>query len=130
MNQKEFVDLCVLCGCDYTQTIGGMGPVTAFKFLKECQDIEGVIKKVQELNLDESRKKKYVVPDNFLYKESRELFINPDVTRDKEALQKEIVFDKPQEEELKDWLMNSKGFAENKVNNGIERLQKCQGKKN
>ena len=25
MTQAEFVDLCILCGCDYTQSIGGLG---------------------------------------------------------------------------------------------------------
>lgn len=43
MNQKEFIDLCILLGCDYTHNIGGIGPVTAYKMLKEFQDIEGVL---------------------------------------------------------------------------------------
>jgi flap endonuclease-1 len=59
------VDLCVLCGCDYTNPIGGMGPVTAFKMLKEAETIEGVIKKVIASNDDPKRKKKYVIPDKF-----------------------------------------------------------------
>ena len=35
-----------------------------------------------------------------------------------------------QNEEMKEWLVNHKGFSETKVANGLERLQKCQGKKN
>ena len=35
MNQKEFIDLCILCGCDYTHNIGGVGPVKAFNLMKE-----------------------------------------------------------------------------------------------
>ena len=50
--------------------------------------------------------------------------------RDKEELEKMINFDKPNEEELKDWLINQKGFAEVKVTNGLERLLKSQKKKN
>ena len=130
MNQDEFVDLCILCGCDYTHSIGGMGPVTAFKFLKDNGDIEGVLKKVQELNEDPDKKKKFMIPENFLYKESRELFKNPDVIRDRELLEKQIVFDKPDEIVMKEWLINEKGFAENKVFNGLERLKKSSGKKN
>lgn len=130
MNQKEFVDLCIMCGCDYTQTISGMGPVTAYKFIKECGDIEGVLEKVKELNEDPSKKRKYVVPGQFLYKESRALFLNPDVRTDKEQLKTELVQQPPKEEELKEWLIGSKGFTEVKVHNGIERLNKCQGKKN
>lgn len=130
MNQEQFIDLCILCGCDYTHTIGGMGPVTAYKLLKENETIEGVVKKVTEMNEDESRKKKYIIPEQFLYKESRELFINADVIRDRDVLEKLIQFEKPNEDELKDWLLREKAFAEIKVINGIERLKKCQGKRN
>lgn len=43
LNYDEFVDLCILCGCDYTDTIEGIGPITAFKMIKEHKTIEGVI---------------------------------------------------------------------------------------
>lgn len=63
-----------MCGCDYTPNIGGIGPTTAFKLIKECGDIEEVIKKCESQNDDSKKKRKYVIPDEFLYKESRELF--------------------------------------------------------
>jgi hypothetical protein len=55
--------------------------------LKEHGDIESVLKKVQESNEDPAKKKKYIVPESFLYEESRDLFVNPDVIRDREVLQ-------------------------------------------
>lgn len=131
MTQAEFVDLCILCGCDYTHSIGGMGPVTAFKLIKEHGSIEPIMEKVvNATNDDPTKKKKFIVPDNFLFKESRDLFITPEVNRDKEELQKSIVWEKPYEEELKEWLVKEKGFQENKVESGLERLRKCQTKKN
>ena len=71
MTQEEFVDLCILCGCDYTNTIGGMGPKTAYNLMKECGSIEKVIEKVEAMNQDENKKKKYIIPENFLYAQSR-----------------------------------------------------------
>ena len=130
MDQTEFIDLCILCGCDYTHTIGGMGPKTAYTMLKEHETIEGVLKEVESRHEDPAKKKKFMVPEKFLYEESRELFRNPDVIRDKEVLQSLIKFDKPDEAMMKEWLVNSKGFTEVKVANGLERLKKCQGKKN
>ena len=135
MDQKEFIDLCILCGCDYTHSIGGMGPITSYKMLKEHGTIEEVLEFVNEKNQesladDPNKKCKYTVPKDFLYKESRNLFINPDVISDKEELEKMIVFDKPAEDEMKTWLIEQKMFAENKVNNGLERIKKCAGKKN
>jgi len=85
MTQDEFVDLCILCGCDYTNSIGGLGPVTSYKLLKAHGRIEGVIEKVMEVNEDRE-KKKYQIPKEFLYKESRALFKNPEVISDKELL--------------------------------------------
>ena len=130
MTQAEFVDLCILCGCDYTQNIGGLGPVTAFKMIKEHGNIEAVLELVKAANDDPLRKKKYIIPDNFLYKESRDLFVEPDVIRDKEALEKLIEFKAPAEEELKKFLVDGKNCQETKVINGIERLKKSAGKKN
>jgi flap endonuclease-1 len=56
MTMDEFIDLCILCGCDYTKSIGGIGPVKAFKFIKDCGDIEGVLKKIED-DVDDPKKK-------------------------------------------------------------------------
>lgn len=87
MNHEEFVDLCILCGCDYTTNIPGIGPIKAFKFIEECKTIETVISKIEKENENPNKKKKYQVPENFHYEESRVLFHKPDVENDKEKLQ-------------------------------------------
>lgn len=43
MTYEEFIDMCILCGCDYTCTIEGVGPISAFKLIKEHKTIENVI---------------------------------------------------------------------------------------
>ena len=48
MTQKEFIDLCILCWCDYTHSIQGMGPVSAFKMIQENKDIESVLEIIKE----------------------------------------------------------------------------------
>jgi hypothetical protein len=58
------------------------------------------------------------------------MFHEPEVNNDKEALKALLKFEKPYEAELKEFLIEQKGFTEVKVNNGIERLMKSQGKKN
>ena len=65
MTHEEFVDLCILCGCDYTHSIGGIGPGTAFKLISECKTIENVLEKIEEKNEDPSKKKKYQIPEKF-----------------------------------------------------------------
>jgi flap endonuclease-1 len=64
ISYEQFIDFCILCGCDYTCTIPKVGPVTALKLIKEYGNIEAII------NLNT-----YNVPDNFNYLVARELFI-------------------------------------------------------
>lgn len=40
MNMQGFRDMCILCGCDYTGTVAGIGPVKACQYIQECGDIE------------------------------------------------------------------------------------------
>ena len=39
MTNEEFIDMSILCGCDYSAKIEGIGPVKAFKFIKEFHTI-------------------------------------------------------------------------------------------
>lgn len=61
----EFIDFCILCGCDYCPTIPRIGPITAMSLIKEYSNIETILE-----NLDD----KYDVPKNFNYVTARELF--------------------------------------------------------
>lgn len=31
--QEQFIDLCILLGCDYLETVKGVGPKSAFKLI-------------------------------------------------------------------------------------------------
>ena len=73
MNMDEFIDLCILCGCDYTESIKGIGPVKAYEFMTDHRNIETILDVIRERNED-SKKKKFVIPESFLYAESRALF--------------------------------------------------------
>lgn len=55
--QEQFIDICILCGCDYCGTIRGIGPKTAYKLIVQHKTLEKVIE-----SLD---KTKYAIPDPF-----------------------------------------------------------------
>ncbi|EZG74926.1 flap endonuclease 1 [Gregarina niphandrodes] len=42
-NQEQFIEFCILCGCDYCDSIKGIGPATAYKLLKDYGSIERII---------------------------------------------------------------------------------------
>ena len=82
--EDQFIDFCILSGCDYCDTIGQMGPVKAFNFITEHKTIEKVLEVLNEKNEqaeENNQKMKYLIPtpENFDYQTARELFKKPDV---------------------------------------------------
>ena len=39
LTEDEFIDMCILCGCDYASKIEGIGPVKAYKFIKDHKNL-------------------------------------------------------------------------------------------
>jgi len=63
LTQPQFVDLCILLGCDYCDSIRGIGPKTALKLIREHGCIETILE-----NLDRNR---YGVPDDWVPNEKK-----------------------------------------------------------
>ena len=82
MDMDRFIDICILCGCDYTTNILGVGPIKAYNYIDEHGNIENVIRKIEYENQNPFKKKKYHIPETFMFKEARELFKTPDVHKD------------------------------------------------
>lgn len=104
----QFVELCILLGCDYLEPIKGVGPKSALKLLKEHGSLEEVIehlrakqvKRQQEAEeeeeedahagsdgeLEESPKKRkkrvggVQIPEDWPWEKAKTLFLEPDVT--------------------------------------------------
>jgi len=112
--KEQFIDLCILLGCDYCESIKGIGPVKAIKLIQDHKCIEEVLKHVDT--------KKYIVPDDWLYKQARELFLNPDVTA---ADKCELKWKEPDEEKLVEFMCKGKGFAEDRIRNGAKKIMKA-----
>lgn len=70
ISYSQFVDLCILCGCDYTNKIYGIGYVNAYKLIKKYDNIEGILENIKNIS-------KFKVPDDFDYINARRLFNNP-----------------------------------------------------
>ncbi|CCG85153.1 Flap endonuclease 1 [Taphrina deformans PYCC 5710] len=115
MNMDQFIDMCILLGCDYCDPIRGIGPKKAHDLILEHKNIETILE-----NLKGS---KYEVPAEWPYKDARELFRNPDVHPWIKDLNLEWV--DPDIEGLIAFLCTDKGFAEDRVRSGATRLQKA-----
>eukprot|EP00457_Paulinella_chromatophora_P006083 gb/GEZN01006101.1/.p1 GENE.gb/GEZN01006101.1/~~gb/GEZN01006101.1/.p1 ORF type:complete len:395 (-),score=68.06 gb/GEZN01006101.1/:473-1657(-) len=115
LTMEEFIDMCILCGCDYTVKLPGIGPMTALKHIKKYKSIEKLLPK-----LDSKTK----VPEHFMYNEAKALFVTPDVTPASEV---KLKWGVPDEEGLVKFLVVDKGFAEDRVRSGIAKIKKSKG---
>ncbi|KAJ3361549.1 Elongation of fatty acids protein 2 [Kappamyces sp. JEL0680] len=95
----KFIDLCILLGCDYLDSIRGIGPHKAYSLIKEHKSLERILEVID--------KKKHPVPDDWPYKEARELFKNPDVT---DPATIDLKWTPANEEGIVEFLCKEKGF--------------------
>lgn len=89
-----------------------MGPVTAYRYLLENKNIEGVLRKIKNENMNPKKKKPMIIPEDFNFEEARNMFMKPDVIRDKGTLNNMIKFERCDDKTLKDFLIFQKGFGE------------------
>lgn len=88
LSYDEFIDMCILCGSDYTTKIDGMGPMTAYKMIKKFGTLEMVINNIKIT-------KKFEIPDNFDYEKARSLFKEPFTKRVLDSYKSNIKINKP-----------------------------------
>lgn len=111
LTNEQFIDLCILLGCDYCDSIKGIGPKKAITLIKEHKTIEAILE-----NID---KEKYIVPEDWPFARARQLFISPEVTDPSEI---ELEWKEPDEEGIIQYMCNEKGFAEDRMRNGIKKI--------
>ncbi|KAF9067216.1 PIN domain-like protein [Rhodocollybia butyracea] len=168
MNMSQFVDLCILLGCDYLEPIKGVGPKSALKLIREYKGLKGVVRHLQAKTAEKKAaaeeeeeeeeeeptpesdierpddsdaempsaskpkpklKKKgkgkgkggVSMPEDWPWEEAKELFLKPDVTPADEV---ELEWQNPDVDGLIQFLVTEKGFNEERVRKGAEKLQK------
>ena len=115
ITMDEFIDVCILLGCDYTDTINGIGYKKAWSLIKKYSSIESLI--ATDHNIINH---KYILPENFRYIESREYFSNP---RHNPIDKKDLVLSIPKLNELKELLVNKYSFNEDNIEKMIKFLR-------
>ncbi|OBZ68706.1 Flap endonuclease 1-A [Grifola frondosa] len=112
MNMSQFTDLCILLGCDYLEPIKGIGPnICAKKWQPR--------KKQQKMARRRRVASQY--PEEWPWEQAKAIFQKPDVTPADEL---ELEWKSPDMEGLVDFLVKEKGFNEERVRKGAEKLTK------
>ncbi|KAI6695469.1 hypothetical protein NL676_023179 [Syzygium grande] len=109
LNMDQFIDVCILSGCDYCESIRGIGGQTALKLIRQHGSIESILENIN--------KEKYQIPDDWPYKEARKLFKEP------------LVFVENEEPELK-WNApdDENGFNSDRVTKATEKIKAAKNK--
>ncbi|KAN0060106.1 Elongation of fatty acids protein 2 [Thecaphora frezii] len=102
MDMEQFIDLCILLGCDYLDPIKGIGPKTALKLIKEHGSLDKVVE-----HLRQEGKKSVVIPEIWPYQEARQIFLKPDVQKGEDV---ELKWEAPDVEGMVKFLCQDKGF--------------------
>ncbi|XP_065367422.1 flap endonuclease 1 [Calliphora vicina] len=113
LTSKEFIDLCILLGCDYCEGIKGIGPKRAIELMNSYRDIETILEHID--------RKKYTVPENWNYEVARQLFITPDV---QDPTEFDFKWTEPDEEGLVKFLCGDRQFSEDRVRSGAKKILK------
>lgn len=115
ISMDQFIDFCILSGCDYCDTLKGVGPSTAIKLLLQ----HGSLEKVLEVLGPEK------VPENFRFEAAREFFKECEAV-DTTAL--EFKFNEPDFEGLTKFLVETCSFNKDRVDRYVERLKNAKSR--
>ncbi|KAF1945637.1 flap endonuclease 1 [Clathrospora elynae] len=118
LEREQFIDLCILLGCDYLDPIKGVGPGTALKLIRDHKTLEAVVEHIKS-----QTKSKLVIPDDWPFADARLLFLEPDVYP-ADAPECDVKWEAPDEEGLVKYLVEEKHFSEDRVRNGAAKLKK------
>ncbi|GAB7352627.1 hypothetical protein MBLNU459_g3000t1 [Dothideomycetes sp. NU459] len=116
MDMNQFIDLCILLGCDYVDPVKGIGPKVALNLVKEHKNLEAVVAHIEKT-------KKYTLPEDWPYQDARLLFLEPDV-RSADEPECDFKWEAPDVDGLVKFLVEEKGFSEDRVRSGAARLSK------
>lgn len=118
LTMDQFIDLCILCGCDYCDSIRGIGAQTALKLIRQHGSIENTLENIN--------RERYQIPESWPYQEARNLFKEPLVSNIEQL--PELKWTAPDEEGLVTFLVNENGFNHDRVTKAIEKIKAAKNK--
>ncbi|KAI6203351.1 Flap endonuclease 1 [Aphelenchoides besseyi] len=128
LTYEQFIDLCIMLGCDYCGSIKGIGQKKAMELIRQHKSIENILE-----NLDQEvptslqsitstcHLQKYKPPKNWKFDAARKLFLNPNVT-DGSTFQ--FKWSEPNEEAIMKLMVEEQGFNEERIRTALARLKK------
>lgn len=112
--QDEFIDLCILMGCDYCDSIKGIGGKKGLDLVKKHKTIEKIVDNLPN---------KDTVPKEWPLDEARRLFKEPNVLRGDSITENDLKMKDIDEDGIVKFLCDEHSFDEKRVRNAIQRCK-------
>lgn len=113
-SHDEFIDLCILMGCDYCDSIKGIGGKKGLDLIKKHKNIEKIV---------ENLPNKDCVPEHWPLETVRGLFKEPEVIKSDTITENDLKMKDIDEEGIVEFLCKENSFDEKRVRNAIERCK-------
>jgi flap endonuclease-1 len=111
LTDNQFIEFCILCGCDYCDSPPRVGPVTALKLIKTHKNIETIMENTS-----------YSFPSDYtdVFQKAKENFL---MFRDKINVDELVLVESKQDiDGLKDYLLNTVEMSESRVQNALKKF--------
>lgn len=118
-SHDEFIDLCILMGCDYCDSIKGIGGKKGLELIKKYKSIEKIV---------ENLTNKEGVPEEWPFERARQLFKEPDVIKSETITDNDLKIKDIDEDGIVKFLCTENDFDEKRVRNAIERCKAAKPK--
>ena len=113
LNQEEFIEFCILLGCDYCQGISEYKPNIIYEYFLKNKSIEKTLQAMKNDNIN--------VPDEIQYKDTKNYFLNPNITP---ILLNNIKMNEPKYDILLTKLVDNYGLIKFLIKQKLEKLKK------
>jgi flap endonuclease-1 len=109
INAAQFLDLCILLGCDYTATIPGVGYKTALRLIRTHGNIESII-----------RNSELEIPAEFDYRRARAEFTRPRISSFQRRTRPKLT--SSDISKLHEYLVVAHGLEHRRITGGLKKL--------
>lgn len=120
MTHDQFIDLCILLGCDYSPTIANVGPARAIEVIRRHGSIESFLQ-----NDERIANRSFRVPANFNYQAARDYFRQAPAA----PVQASDLVLRPVNATLVSSLLEGYGFAQSAITRVIKQLIHVHGQR-
>lgn len=113
IDMNQFIDLCILLGCDYLPKIGKVGLKTALNIIKKYKSIDKFIKNDPKIESGY-----YKIPENYDYKKISKFFKNPPKNKSVNVKYKKVNYKK-----FNELMLNKYNFKQSKIEEYIKKFK-------